>query len=70
MTKCGVDGCKGAVVDGLKQLADASHSGDFITIDSKFRFYWCEDHEYKVRVLAVGKLTKPLTRKELRTELK
>ena len=70
MAKCDVIGCKGIVVNGLKQLADASHSGNRITIDSGFRFYWCGDHEEEVRDLAATKITKPLTKKELRTELK
>ena len=70
MVNCVVTGCKGVVVDGLKELMDASHSGYRIFKDNGFRFYWCANHEQEVLDLAATKITKPLTKKELRTELK
>ena len=70
MAKCDVIGCKDVVVNGLKQLADASHSGNHTTIDSGFSFYWCAKHEQEVRDMAAIKITKPLTKRELRNELK
>lgn len=71
MTKCEVVGCEAPVVSGLKQLAFAGHSlAPKATIDAGFRFYWCENHEQEVKELAADKLTKPLTKKELRTKLK
>ena len=70
MAKCDVIDCKGMVVDGLKQMIDASHSGNRILKDSGFSFYWCAKHEQEVRDMAATKITKSLTKKELRSELK